>query len=68
MLKGGSAGLGPAEGRFAGDTDPPAGSVVVAEFTYTRTTEICGGKGTARPLSQEESASDPCLDRLLLFF
>ena len=51
---------------------------------YTNTHGLqrsCGGKGTARPLSQEESASerlvhslkrrerpDPCLDRLLLFF
>ena len=37
----------------------PAGSVlsVVAETDkFTRTTKSCGGKGTARPLSQEESA------------
>ena len=26
------------------------------KFTRTRTIESCGGKGTARPLSQEESA------------
>ena len=51
---------------------------------YTRTTECCGGKGTARPLSLEESSSellghsmplseeknapDPCPDWLLLPF
>ena len=37
----------------------PAGSVlsVVAEKDkFTRTTKSCGGKGTAQPLSQEESA------------
>ena len=37
----------------------PAGSVlsVVAETDkFTRTTKSCGGKGTAQPLSQEESA------------
>ena len=32
---------------------------------FTGTTKSCGGKGTARPLSQEENPP-PCLDRLLL--
>ena len=34
----------------------PTGSCVVAAIDkYTRTTESCGGKGMAQPLSQEES-------------
>ena len=35
---------------------------------FTQTTESCGGKGMAGPLSQEERGPDPCLDRLLLLF
>ena len=38
---------------------------MVAIDKYTWTTESCGGKGMAWPLSQEEHP-DPCLDRLLL--
>ena len=39
--------------------------VVVAIDKYTWTTKSCGGKGTARPLSQDFHS---CLDRLLLLF
>ena len=41
--------------------------VVTAIDKYTWTTHSCGGKGTAGPLSQEESTPNPCLDRLLFF-
>ena len=49
------------------DADPsPWGLCVVAAMNkFTWTTESCGGKGTARPNSQE---STPTLDRLLLLF
>ena len=41
--------------------------VVAAMDKFTWTTQSCGGKGTAWPLSREEYP-DPCLDRLLLLF
>ena len=46
----------------------PAGSCVVAAIDkYTRTTESCGGKGTAHPLSQEESSSTLALTGFFAF-
>ena len=47
----------------------PTGSVVVAIYTYTRTTEILWRKrGCMAALQVRERAPDPHLDRLLLFF
>ena len=37
------------------DPGPQDPCVVAAMDKFTRTTESCGGKGTAWPLSQEES-------------
>ena len=46
----------------------PTGSCVVAAIDkYTRTTESCGGKGTAQPLSQEESTLTLALTGLYCF-
>ena len=42
-------------------------SVVVAVFTYTRTTEILWGKRDASATPSKGEHPDPCLDRLLCF-
>ena len=53
-----------------GDADPSPRRdpcVVAAMDKFTWTTESCGGKGMAQPLSRGEHP-DPCLDRLLFLF
>ena len=52
------------------DPGPQRDSCVVAamdKFTPTTATESCGGKGTAWPLSQEESASTLALKGFYCF-
>ena len=49
------------------DPGPRGPCVVVATNKFTRTTESCGGKGTARPLSQGGSAPTVALTGFSFF-